>query len=40
MRVTATVIVEALPGCLSVCAYHTFPAEFAVVKTQSLIERL
>lgn len=33
------VIVEALPGCLSVSAFHTFPDEFAVVKTQSLIER-
>ncbi|MDB5312144.1 MAG: hypothetical protein JWO38_6346 [Gemmataceae bacterium] len=33
------VIVEALPGCLSVAAFHTFPDEFAVVKTQSLIER-
>jgi hypothetical protein len=33
------VIVEALPRCLSVSAFHTFPAEFAVVKTQSLIEQ-
>jgi hypothetical protein len=33
------VIVEALPGCLSVAAFHTFPDEFAVVKTQSLIEQ-
>lgn len=32
------VIVEALPNCLSVSAFHTFPDEFAVVKTQSLIE--
>jgi hypothetical protein len=32
------VIVEALPHCLSVSAFHTFPDEFAVVKTQSLIE--
>lgn len=32
------VIVEALPRCLSVTAFHTFPDEFAVVKTQSLIE--
>jgi hypothetical protein len=34
------VIVEALPRCLSVSAFHTFPDEFAVVKTQSLIERV
>ena len=33
------VIVEALPRCLSVTAFHTFPDEFAVLKTQSLIER-
>ena len=33
------VIVEALPKCLSILAFHTFPDEFAVVKTQSLIER-
>lgn len=32
------VIAEALPGCLSVSAFHTFPDELAVVKTQSLIE--
>ncbi|QJW97408.1 DUF2617 family protein [Frigoriglobus tundricola] len=32
------VIVEALPRCLSVTAFHTFPDEFAVLKTQSLIE--
>lgn len=32
------VIIEALPQCLSVNAFHTFPEEFAVVKTQSLIE--
>ncbi len=32
------VIVEALPNCLSVNAFHTFPDEFAVIKTQSLIE--
>lgn len=32
------VIVEALPRCLSVHAFHTFPDEFTVVKTQSLIE--
>ncbi len=32
------VIVEALPRCLSITAFHTFPDEFAVLKTQSLIE--
>lgn len=32
------VIVDALPGALSVSAFHTFPDELAVVKTQSLIE--
>jgi hypothetical protein len=32
------VIVEALPRCLAVSAFHTFPDELAVVKTQSLIE--
>ncbi len=34
------VIVEALPRCLSVTAFHTFPDEFAVLKTQSLIEQI
>lgn len=34
------VIVEALPGRLSVTAFHTFPDEFAVLKTQSLIEHV
>jgi hypothetical protein len=34
------VIVEALPKCLSVTAFHTFPDEFAVLKTQSLIEQI
>jgi len=33
------VVVEELAGGLSVAAFHTFPAELAVVKTQSLIER-
>ena len=33
-------IVEALPACLSVSAFHTFPDEFALIKTQSLIERV
>ncbi len=32
------VIADALPGALSVHAFHTFPDEFAVLKTQSLIE--
>ncbi|MGL6097830.1 MAG: DUF2617 family protein, partial [Fimbriiglobus sp.] len=32
------VTAEALPGGLSVSAFHTFPDEFAVLKTQSLIE--
>jgi hypothetical protein len=33
------VVAEALPGGLAVSAFHTFPDEYAVVKTQSLIER-
>ena len=32
------VIVQSLPGGLSACAFHTFPDEFAILKTQSLIE--
>ncbi|MFO0849804.1 MAG: DUF2617 family protein [Gemmataceae bacterium] len=32
------VAVEAIPTGLAVAAFHTFPDEFAVVKTQSLIE--
>lgn len=32
------VIVQAVPSGLSATAFHTFPDEFAVVKTQSLIE--
>jgi hypothetical protein len=32
------VIAEALKNSLSVCAFHTFPDEFAVIKTQSLLE--
>jgi hypothetical protein len=35
----SVVIVESLPRCLSVTAFHTFPDEFAVIKTQSLIEQ-
>lgn len=34
------VIAEALPRALSVTAFHTFPDEFAVLKTQSLIEQI
>ena len=34
------VIVEALRSAFSVAAFHTFPDELAVVKTQSLIERV
>lgn len=34
------VTVEAIPTGLAVAAFHTFPDEFAVVKTQSLIEPL
>ncbi|HEV3202913.1 MAG TPA: DUF2617 family protein [Gemmataceae bacterium] len=33
------VTVEGRAGCLFVTAFHTFPDEFTVVKTQSLIER-
>lgn len=32
------VIADALPGALSVSAFHTFPDELTVVKTQSLLE--
>jgi hypothetical protein len=32
------VIVTALPGGLNTSAFHTFPDEFAIIKTQSLIE--
>src|SRR5207248_7781996 len=32
------VTVDALPTGLAVATFHTFPDEFAVVKTQSLIE--
>ena len=32
------VTAEALPTGLAVSAFHTFPDEFTVVKTQSLIE--
>lgn len=33
------VTIEAWQGCLSIATFHTYPDEFAVVKTQSLIER-
>jgi hypothetical protein len=33
------VIVEARPGCLLVSAFHTFPEEHTVIKSQTLIER-
>src|SRR5262245_29363774 len=33
------VAVEARPGCLFLSAFHTFPDEHTVVKSQSLIER-
>jgi hypothetical protein len=32
------IIVTAVPGGLSASAFHTFPDEFALIKTQSLIE--
>jgi hypothetical protein len=32
------VTVEARPGCLFLSAFHTFPDEYTVIKTQSLIE--
>jgi hypothetical protein len=33
------VSVEARPRCLFISAFHTFPDEYTVVKTQSLIEK-
>jgi hypothetical protein len=30
---------EFRPGCLFVTSFHTFPCEYTVIKTQSLIER-
>ena len=30
---------EARPGCLILTSFHTFPEEYSVVKTQSLIEQ-
>ena len=35
----ALITVEARPGCLFLSTFHTFPGEYAVVKTQSLIEK-
>ena len=32
------VIVQAVPSGLSATAFHTFPDELALIKTQSLIE--
>jgi hypothetical protein len=34
----STIHVECWPGCLALAAFHTFPDECSVVKTQSLIE--
>lgn len=34
------VIVEALAKCLAISSLHTFPEELAVVRTQSLLERV
>lgn len=33
------VTADGRPGCVITAAFHTFPAEFTVVKTQSLIEK-
>jgi len=33
------VTAEARPGCLFLSSFHTFPTEYTVVKTQSLIEK-
>jgi hypothetical protein len=30
---------EARTGCLCLCTFHTFPSEYTIVKTQSLIEK-
>jgi Protein of unknown function DUF2617 len=30
---------EARPGCLFISSFHTFPGEYTVIKTQSLIEK-
>ena len=33
------VTAEGRPGCLIISAFHTFPDEFTIVKTQTLIEK-
>ena len=33
------VAVESRPSCLLLSAFHTFPAEHTIVKSQSLIEK-
>ncbi len=33
------VTAEARAGCLVLCTFHTFPDEYTIVKTQSLIEK-
>ena len=30
---------ESRPGCLILTSFHTFPEEYTIVKSQSLIER-
>jgi hypothetical protein len=34
------VTADARPGCLLLSTFHTFPGEYTVVKTQSLIEKV
>jgi hypothetical protein len=34
------VTADARPGCLLLSTFHTFPSEYTVVKTQSLIEKV
>jgi hypothetical protein len=34
------VTADARPGCLVVNTFHTFPVEFTLLKTQTLIERV
>ena len=33
------ITVEARPGCLFLTAFHTFPDEYTIVKSQSFIEK-
>ncbi|MGE3805816.1 MAG: DUF2617 family protein [Gemmataceae bacterium] len=33
------IVADARPGCLILSSFHTFPDEYTVVKTQSLIEK-